>query len=75
MKEGKKVIDKYLKEKKLILLLDIDNTILHAADIPLSTEEFNTLKDKYKDSFTFFKFKNKQQTVVKLRNGLFEFLE
>lgn len=45
--EEESVVKKYLDNKKLILLLDIDNTILHACPFNLSKEEYDGLKSVY----------------------------
>ena len=45
----KYAVKNYLKEEKLILLLDLDNTIIHTSQIRILSEEIKILKDKYKD--------------------------
>ena len=45
----KNAVKRYLKEQKLILLLDFDNTIIHTSQIRILSEEIKILKDKYKD--------------------------
>jgi FCP1-like phosphatase family protein len=45
--EEESVVKKYLDNKKLILLLDIDNTILHACPFNLTKEEYESLKTIY----------------------------
>ena len=48
----------YLEEKKLILLLDLDNTIIHTSPRGLLKEDVNYLKDKYKNYFGEIRIKN-----------------
>ena len=43
----KSKVDDYLTSKKLILLLDLDNTILHCSSIQLTSEQIKFLSSKY----------------------------
>jgi FCP1-like phosphatase family protein len=58
----------------LILLLDIDNTILHATSTEITNEEYEELKKKYGDNYAGLKLANHRMNV-KLRPGLKEFFE
>ena len=51
-------VNDYLTAKKLILLLDLDNTILHCCSILLSPEQFKNLKEKYLKYFSKIPIKN-----------------
>lgn len=65
-----------IDNKKLILLLDIDNTILHATHINISEKEYTFLKNKYEWQFTSFRIKN-ERFFLKLRpylKNLFEYI-
>ena len=85
--EEETVVKKYLDNKKLILLLDIDNTFLHACPFNLSKEEYDGLKLIYGWEITEiiislpFVINNssstpaKQRIVVKFRPMLKSFLE
>lgn len=69
-------IGNLLNNKKLILLLDIDNTILHANNRNLSEKEYIYLKEKFEWQFTTIKLKN-ERFFVKLRpflKNLFEYV-
>jgi hypothetical protein len=50
----------------LILLLDIDNTLLHASQPNISEKEYLYLKKKFDYQFTTFKIRN-ERYYVKLR--------
>jgi FCP1-like phosphatase family protein len=67
-------VQKYIDEKKLILLLDIDNTILHASNTQVNSDEYEELKKNYGDYFAGLKLSNHRMNV-KLRPGLKEFFE
>ena len=41
-------VENYLTSKKLILLLDLDNTILHCASVLIEKEQVKSLMEKYK---------------------------
>ena len=67
-------IESLLNKKMLILLLDIDNTILHAAHSNIDEKEYISLKEKLDWEFTTFRIKN-ERFFVKLRpylKNLFE---
>lgn len=72
--EEKKIVNKYLNNKKLILLLDLDNTILHSADYLISEEEYNDLKNLYDWQIAKLCC-NGRPFVVKFRPYLKEFFE
>jgi FCP1-like phosphatase family protein len=65
----------------LILLLDLDNTILHSSPLDISKEEYDKLKLIYDWEIAAIAIKHpinpkiKQRVVLKLRPGLREFLE
>jgi len=67
-------VQKYLSEKKLILLLDLDNTILHAANISFTEEEYQILRNKYGKEIAKLKIAY-QSFLVKFRPCLKEFFE
>ena len=73
------VINRYLNKKQLILLLDLDNTILHACGFPLTNEDFNYLKKEYKENICEIGIKNKynktryDKLIIKFRVHLKEF--
>lgn len=54
----KSYVNNYLQKKKLILLLDLDNTIIHTSPRGLLKEDIKYLKDKYKDYFGEILIKN-----------------
>ena len=54
----KSYVNNYLQQKKLILLLDLDNTIIHTSPRGLLKEEVVYLKDKYKNYFGEILIKN-----------------
>ena len=78
-KMEEKVINRYLNKKKLILLLDLDNTILHACAFPLNKEDYNYLKEKYKENISEIGIRNKydkqryDKIIIKFRVHLKEF--
>ena len=73
------VINRYLNKKQLILLLDLDNTILHACGFPLNKEDYNYLKNEYKENISEIGIKNKynknryDKLIIKFRVHLKEF--
>jgi FCP1-like phosphatase family protein len=82
--EEQNLVNKYQENKKLILLLDIDNTILHACNFELTSEEFETLKKCYDWQITTIllpipghlkSHPIKQKIFIKFRPYLKEFLE
>ena len=78
--EEKNIVHQYLSEKKLILLLDLDNTILHTCSIPLSEDEITSLKNQYNDYIGKIGLKKEygpfsyDKIIVKFRPHLKEFL-
>jgi FCP1-like phosphatase family protein len=68
------IIQQFLNNNKLVLLLDIDNTILHASSVDLSKTEYEELKKQYKDEIGIVKLNN-QRLVFKLRPFLRELFE
>ena len=77
----KSIVEKYLKDKKLILLLDLDNTIIHThtAQVRILPEELKYLKDTYKNYFAKIPLKNElnrnEIIFVKFRPFLKTFLK
>jgi FCP1-like phosphatase family protein len=67
-------VNKILEAKKLFLLLDIDNTILHASSIPLSVTTFEDLKKNYGNDVFMIKL-GQQRMIVKLRPLIRELFE
>lgn len=67
-------MQKYLKEKKLILLLDLDNTILHASNLVFSREEYEALKQTYGWQIAALNISG-QPCLIKFRPYLKEFFE
>ena len=64
-------VEDYLTAKKLILLLDLDNTILHCCSVPITSEQIKYLDQTYnsyiakipiKNSFN----RNKYEPILKL---------
>ena len=47
----KSVVNNYLEKKKLILLLDLDNTIIHTSSITIPPKHIENLKNTYKNYF------------------------
>jgi FCP1-like phosphatase family protein len=79
-KEEQSLVSKYLQNKKLILLLDIDNTILHTSSVPISEEEYEDLKKKYDWEVTHIylyhpELRKKEKLVIKFRPYLKQFLQ
>jgi hypothetical protein len=67
-------VDKYLNNKKLILLLDLDNTILHSSDFSFTQEEYLDLKKIF--GWEIAKLcVNQKPFLVKFRPLLKEFFE
>ena len=77
----KKTIDTYLKKQKLIILLDLDNTIIHTYTslIRLPDTEIKFLRDLYKTYFAKVPIKNEvnrnEIILVKFRPFLKTFLK
>jgi FCP1-like phosphatase family protein len=76
----KNKVEDYLKNKKLFLLLDLDNTILHSLDnrINILTEEFNQLKQKYNKNIFIISLNNSitnknNNIIIKFRNHIESF--
>jgi FCP1-like phosphatase family protein len=78
------IVKKYVDEKKLILLLDLDNTILHAGSPEMSQTEYAKLKDIYGWEITYITIKGqtepgaplrKQNILIKFRPMLKELLQ
>lgn len=67
-------ITSLLSNRKLILLLDIDNTILHAHYPNISEAQYLGLKKKYDYQFASIRVKG-QRFFLKLRPYLKEMLE
>lgn len=82
--EEENVVKKYLDNKKLILLLDIDNTILHASNFEITKDEYENLKKIYDWEITYITIPLlghmkthpvKQKIFLKFRPMLKSFLE
>ena len=75
----KSVVNKLLKEEKLILLLDLDNTIIHTSQIKIEPDEIKNLQDTYKGYFAKVPIKNEINRtdiiLVKFRPFLKTFLK
>ena len=78
----KSVVSNYLQNQKLILLLDLDNTILHCYSsqiIGILPDEIKFLQDKYKFYFGKIPMKNEinrtQNILIKFRPFLKTFLK
>lgn len=75
----KSAVKNYLKEEKLILLLDLDNTIIHTSQIRILPEDIKFLQDMYKDYFAKVPIKNEfnrnDLIFVKFRPFLKTFLK
>ena len=75
----KYAVKNYLKEQKLILLLDLDNTIIHTSQIRILPEEIKKLQDMYKDYFAKVPIRNEFNRndiiLVKFRPFLKTFLK
>ena len=72
-------VEDYLTSKKLILLLDLDNTILHCCSIPISQEQIKSLKEKYNLYLSKIPIKNEinryDAILIKFRPYLKTFLK
>ena len=75
----KLVINNYLNNQKLILFLDLDNTIIHSSKIKLVQDEINKLQETYKEYFAKIpikkEFKGAFSILVKFRPFLKTFLK
>lgn len=78
------ILQKYLEKRKLILLLDIDNTILHSSTLDINQNEFDILKETHPKEIFEIRIKPpnighnanyKQRIIIKLRPNLKEFFE
>ena len=77
--EKTKVQD-YLTSKKLILLLDLDNTILHCSSVSISSEQIKFLEGKYSTYISKIPIKNNminryETILIKFRPFLRTFLK
>lgn len=78
-KEEQTIVNKYLDANKLILLLDLDNTILHTCAFVLTEEEYISLKAKYGISLGIVYIKKQlcpnkfDKVIIKFRPHLKEF--
>ena len=72
-------VEDYLTSKKLILLLDLDNTILHCASIFIEKEQVKSLMEKYKLYLSKIPIKNNlnkyDAILIKFRPYLKTFLK
>ena len=75
----KSVVNNYLNNQKLILFLDLDNTIIHTSPIKIVENEINKLHETYKEYFAKVpiknEFKGKDIILVKFRPFLKTFLK
>ena len=75
----KSVVNNYLNNEKLILFLDLDNTIIHTSPIKIVEDEINKLHETYKEYFAKVpiknEFKGKDIILVKFRPFLKTFLK
>ena len=75
----KSFVNDYLEKKKLILLLDLDNTIIHTSQVRISPEEIKYLKSLYNNYFSKIPIKNEfnryDYIYVKFRPFLKTFLK
>ena len=75
----KSVVNNYLNNEKLILFLDLDNTIIHTSPIKIVENEINKLHETYKEYFAKVpiknEFKGKDIILVKFRPFLKTFLK
>ena len=75
----KSFVNNYLEKKKLILLLDLDNTIIHTSQIRISQEEIKYLQSLYNNYFSKIPIKNEFNRLdyiyVKFRPFLKTFLK
>lgn len=80
-KEEMNIVKKYLNAKKLILLLDLDNTILHTCPFQITKDEFIYLKNQYDDYVSLVGIRREfdpmtyDKIVVKFRPHLKEFFQ
>lgn len=80
-KEEENIVKRYIDKEKLILLLDIDNTILHASNFDLTREEYESLKAIYSWQMTIISIpiignpKLHQRIFIKFRPMLKELFE
>ena len=72
-------VENYLTSKKLILLLDLDNTILHCASVLIEKEQVKSLMEKYKLYLSKIPIKNNlnkyDAILIKFRPYLKTFLK
>lgn len=79
-KEEMNIVKKYLVSKKLILLLDLDNTILHTCPLSITKEEFEPLKAQYNEYLALVGIRREfdpmtyDKIIIKFRPYLKEFL-
>ena len=75
----KSKVEDYLTSKKLILLLDLDNTILHCCPIQMNSDQYNFLEEKYNIYFSKIAMKNElnrfNNLPIKFRPYLKTFLK
>ena len=75
----KSVVNNYLNNQKLILFLDLDNTIIHTSPIRIALEDINKLQETYKEYFAKIQIKNEFKRtdiiLVKFRPFLKTFLK
>ena len=75
----KEKTDDYLTSKKLILLLDLDNTILHCSSVQISSEQIKFLTQKYNLYLSRIPIKNEinrfDSILIKFRPYLKTFLK
>lgn len=75
----KSVVNNYLNNQKLILFLDLDNTIIHTSPIKIVQDDINKLQETYKEYFAKVPIKNEfkrtDTILVKFRPFLKTFLK
>jgi len=75
----KSVVNNYLNNQKLILFLDLDNTIIHTSPIKIDQDEIGKLQETYKKYFAKVPIKNEfkrmDNILVKFRPFLKTFLK
>ena len=75
----KSVVNNYLEKKKLILLLDLDNTIIHTSSLAIPPNHLENLKNTYKNYFEKIPIQNEFGMInyifVKFRPFLKTFLK
>ena len=75
----KSVVNNYLEKKKLILLLDLDNTIIHTSLVRLQPKQAEALKNLYKNYFAKIPIRDEFNRInyiyVKFRPFLKTFLK